>query len=67
MQPDVSHEIEQQIASRFIGTQRHPCSVCRDEVRQSLREPWDVRAGTVRRDVGGLVTVTCHEHEEEAA
>lgn len=54
-------DIERAIADRFLGTGQHPCADCRDAARSGAREPQDVRAGTLRRDVGGLGVRVCAE------
>lgn len=54
--------LEAAIADRFLGTGQHPCADCRDAARSGARDPRDVRAGTLRRDVGGLGVRVCAEH-----
>lgn len=60
-------EIERAIAARYVGTEQHPCADCRDAARAGTRAPQDVRAGTIRRDVGGLGVVVCAECAGEGA
>ena len=56
--------VEAAIAARFLGTGQHPCADCRDAARSGARDPRDVRAGTLRRDVGGLGVRVCAECAE---